>query len=165
MSITTENQRKNITTTGNIIKKEKIPYKIKQFRNKETFILEPEIAVLIYNKRTWLINANSSCSRKTKMRKNHAWFLSRSNTCAISLTCTCTEITMELGGLSEFPFYTAAIFLRGGQFITVEGARWRGEHGCFCWARRALKFLICWQSWGQSVRSTSFPNSIPSSIA
>lgn len=84
------------------------------------------------------------------MRKNHAWFLSRSNTCAISLTCTCTEITMELGGLSEFPFYTAAIFLRGGQFITVEGARWRGEHGCFCWARRALKFLICWQSWGQS---------------
>lgn len=52
MSITTENQRKNITTTGNIIKKEKIPYKIKQFRNKETFILEPEIAVLIYNKRT-----------------------------------------------------------------------------------------------------------------
>lgn len=33
---------------------------------------------------------------------------------------------MELGGLSEFPFYTAAIFLRGGQFITVEGAVERG---------------------------------------
>lgn len=30
-----ENQRKNITTTGNIIKKGKIPYKIKQFRTKK----------------------------------------------------------------------------------------------------------------------------------